>query len=121
MTWNADVDMEELRVKLEDTRIIRLALDSLEEHLPAELESDVLSTEFLILRERLTVMERRALRKIGNRDYLILAPVDDYELLGGEAARALRTLDDLGLVIRLDGQPTVGDQPGRRQIGEHTN
>ena len=40
MTWGTGVDMEELRVQLKDTRIIRLALDSLEEHLPTELASD---------------------------------------------------------------------------------
>jgi hypothetical protein len=34
MTWDTDIDLEEIRIKLEDTRIIRLALDSLEENLP---------------------------------------------------------------------------------------
>jgi hypothetical protein len=102
MTWGADVDMEELRIQLEDTRIIRLALDSLEEHLPTRLESDSLTAEFVALRERLAEMERTALRKIGNREYMILAPVDEFECFGGKAAEALRALDDLGLVIRLD-------------------
>jgi hypothetical protein len=103
MTWSAGIDMEELRIELKDTRIIRLALDSLEEHLPAGLASDGLTAEFVGLRERLAKMEQNALRKIGNREYLILAPVDEFECFGGKAAEALRTLDDLGLVIRLDG------------------
>jgi hypothetical protein len=103
MTWSAGIDMEELRIELEDTRIIRLALDSLEEHLPAELASDGLTAEFVGLRERLAKMERKALRKIGSREYMILAPVDEFECFGGKAAEAFRALDDLGLVIRLDG------------------
>jgi hypothetical protein len=103
MTWSAGIDMEELRIELEDTRIIRLALDSLEEHLPAELASDGLTAEFVGLRERLAKMEQKALRKIGSREYMILAPVDEFECFGGKAAEAFRALDDLGLVIRLDG------------------
>jgi hypothetical protein len=101
--WSAGIDTEEVRSKLTDTRIIRLALDALEEHLPAELESDDLTLEFLTLREKLAEAERRELRKIGHRDYMVLAPIDVFESLGGKAAAAIRTLDELGLVIRLDG------------------
>jgi hypothetical protein len=43
--WGADIDIEEVRSKLKDTRVIRLALDSLEEHLPSELDSDDLTLE----------------------------------------------------------------------------
>ena len=100
--WSADIDIAEVRSKLEDTRVIRLALDSLEEHLPAELESDDLTLEFVTLREKLAEAERRELRKIGHREYMILAPIDTFESLGGKAAAAIRTLDELGLVIRLD-------------------
>ena len=101
--WGAGIDLEEVRSKLKDTRVIRLALDSLEEHLPAELESDDLTLEFLTLREKLAQAERRELRKIGHREYMILAPIDTFESFGGKAAAAIRVLDELGLVIRLDG------------------
>ena len=101
--WGADIDIAEVRSKLEDTRVIRLALDSLEEHLPPELDSDGLTLEFVTLREKLAEAERRELRKIGHREYMILAPIDTFESLGGKAAAAIRTLDELGLVIRLDG------------------
>jgi hypothetical protein len=101
--WGADIDIEEVRSKLNDTRVIRLALDSLEEHLPTELESDDLTLEFLTLREKLAEAERRELRKIGHREYMILAPIDTFESFGGKAAAAIRVLDELGLVIRLDG------------------
>jgi len=101
--WSAGTGTEEVRSKLTDTRVIRLALDALEEHLPAELESDDLTLEFLTLREKLAEAERRELRSIGHRDYMVLAPIDVFESLGGKAAAAIRTLDELGLVIRLDG------------------
>jgi hypothetical protein len=101
--WGADIGIEEVRSKLEDTRVIRLALDSLEEHLPAELNSDDLTLEFVTLREKLAEAERRELRKIGHREYMILAPIDTFESFGGKAAAAIRVLDELGLVIRLDG------------------
>jgi hypothetical protein len=100
--WGADIDIEEVRSKLTDTRVIRLALDSLEENLPPELESDDLTLEFLTLREKLAEAERRELRKIGHREYMILAPIDIFESFGGKAAAAIRALDELGLVIRLD-------------------
>src|ERR1700730_668334 len=106
--WGAGIGIEEVRSKLKDTRVIRLALDSLEEHLPAELNSDDLTLEFVTLREKLAEAERRELRKIGHREYMILAPIDTFESLGGKAAAAIRVLDELGLVIRLDGQ-----SPGR--------
>jgi hypothetical protein len=101
--WSAGTGTQEVRSKLTDTRVIRLALDALEENLPAELESDDLTFGFLTLREKLAEAERRELRKLGHRDYMILAPIDTFESLGGKAAAAIRTLDELGLVIRLDG------------------
>ena len=101
--WGAGIGIEEVRSKLKDTRVIRLALDSLEEHLPTELNSDDLTLEFVTLREKLAEAERRELRKIGPREYMILAPIDTFESLGGKAAAAIRVLDELGLVIRLDG------------------
>ena len=57
--WGADIDAEEVRSKLKNTRVIRLALDSLEENLPAELDSDDLTLEFVTLREMLAEAERR--------------------------------------------------------------
>jgi hypothetical protein len=101
MTWDAGIDVEEVRSKLEDTRTIRLALDSLEENLPPGLISDSLTLEFIALRKRLAEAEREELRTIGHRDYMILAPVSYPGRSGDTAAAAIRTLDKLGLVIRL--------------------
>jgi hypothetical protein len=102
MTWAAEIDMEEVRGKLEGTRVIRLALDSLEEGLPPGLMSGHLALELIVLRKKLAEMEREELRKIGHRDYMILAPVSCLDSSGDRAAAAaIRTLDELGLVIRL--------------------
>jgi hypothetical protein len=103
MTWDLDIDLEEVRIKLEDTRIIRLALDSLEENLPPVLSSDGLVQGLVMLRENLAETERNELRKIGHREYMILAPMDHLQACGGNVAAAVRTLDELGFVIRLDG------------------
>ena len=101
MAWAAGIDMEEVRGKLEGSRTIRFALDSLEENLPSELASDGLTSEFTALRKKMAEMEREELRTIGHRDYMILAPVSYPGRSGDTAAAAIRTLDKLGLVIRL--------------------
>ena len=77
--------------------------DSLEENLPAHLISGHLKSEFIALREKLAEMDRKELRKIGHRDYMILAPRSHVRHLGGEAAAAVRTLAELGLIIPLAG------------------
>jgi hypothetical protein len=102
MAWDAEIDMEEVRSKLEGSRTIRFALDSLEEHLPPELASETLTSEFTALRKKIAEMERRELRKVGHREYMILAPARYSEHFGDKAATAVRTLDELGLIIRLD-------------------
>jgi hypothetical protein len=102
MAWAAGIDMEEVRSKLEGSRTIRFALDSLEENLPSELASDGLTSEFTALRKKIAEMEREELRKIGHREYMILAPAGYSEHFGDKAAAAIRTLDELGLVIRMD-------------------
>ena len=102
MAWAAGIDMEEVRSKLEGSRTLRFALDSLEENLPPGLISDSLTLEFIALRKRLAEAEREELRTIGHRDYMILAPAGCSGHFGDKAAAAIRTLDELGLVIRLD-------------------
>ena len=92
MTWDTDIDLEEVRNKLEDTRIIRLALDSLEENLSPAMWSDGLIQGLITLRKNLEEAERNELRKIGHREYMILAPRDHLEAAGGNIAAAVRTL-----------------------------
>jgi hypothetical protein len=64
--------------------------------------SDNLVKGLITLRENLAEMERNELWKIGHREYMILAPMDHFKAAGGKVAVAIRTLDELGLLIRLD-------------------
>jgi hypothetical protein len=57
-----------VRGKLEGSRAIRYALDSLEGNLPAHLISSHLASEFIALREKLAEMDREELRMVGYRD-----------------------------------------------------
>ena len=98
-----ELDIEEVRAGLEETRQVRLALDLLEENLPAVYGSDGLSQELWALREKLAAVELTRLRSIGQREYLVIQPLAPAaaEPLVSRAAEALRVLDDLGLVVRL--------------------
>ena len=98
-----ELDIEEVRADLEETRRLRLALDVLEEDLPPGYGSDGLSQELWALREKLAAMELTRLRGIGQREYLIIQPLapEAPEPLISRAADAVRVLDDLGLVVRL--------------------
>src|SRR6266700_7137646 len=51
MTWNAEIDLEEVRSKVGGSRAIRFALDALEGNLPVHLISGHLESEFITLRE----------------------------------------------------------------------
>ena len=95
MTWvRNDIDLEVVRGKLEGTRVIRLALDALEEKLPADLVSGHLVLELVVLRKLLAALDRERIGTIEHRDYMILAPVSDLERFGDKAAEAVKTLDD---------------------------
>ncbi len=98
-----ELDIEEVRARLEETRYLRLALDVLEEGLPANYASDGLMSELWALREKLAVVELTQLRKIGQREYLIIQPLAPAtaEPLVSKAAEAVKVLDGLGLVVRL--------------------
>ena len=96
-------DIEEIRGPLEHTRHLRMALDLLEERLPAAYACDGLESELWALREKIDAAELTQLRTLGHREYLIiqpLAPAAPGSLIT-QAAQAVKTLDDLGLVIRL--------------------
>lgn len=82
---------------------MRLALDTLEETLPSCYFSDGLIAELWALREKFALAELAQLRKLGHREYLIVQPLAPAAPapLATKAAQAVKTLDDLGLVIRL--------------------
>jgi hypothetical protein len=94
---------DEVRNGLEQTRHLRLALDLLEETLPGSYCSDGLMAELWALREKVAAAELTQLRKHGQREYLVVQPLAPAtaEPLITRAAEAVKTLDDLGLVVRL--------------------
>jgi hypothetical protein len=98
-----ELEIEEVRASLEETRQLRLALDLLEKNLPPAYGCDGLSQELWALREKLAAAELTQLRGIGQREYLVIQPLapEAAEPLISRAADAVRVLDDLGLVVRL--------------------
>jgi hypothetical protein len=97
------LDIEEVRGPLEGTRYLRMALDLLEERLLPAYACDGLIAELWALREKIDAAELAKLRTTGHREYLViqpLAPAAPGPLIS-KAAQAVKTLDDLGLVIRL--------------------
>jgi hypothetical protein len=96
-------DIEEVRGPLERTRHLRMALDLLQERLPPAYACDGLESELWALREKIDAAELTQLRTLGHREYLIIQPLTPAfpEPLITQAAQAVKTLDDLGLLIRL--------------------
>jgi hypothetical protein len=96
-------DIDEVRDGLESTRHIRMALDMLEETFPMRYASDGLMSELWALREKIAAAELIQLRSFGQREYLVIQPLSPAttEPLITMAAEAVKTLDDLGLVVRL--------------------
>ena len=96
-------DINEVRDGLERTRHLRMALDLLEETLPACYSCDGLMAELWALREKVAAAELAQLRTLGQREYLVILPLAPAaaEPLMTKAAAAVQILDDLGLVIRL--------------------
>jgi hypothetical protein len=97
------LDIEEVRGPLEDTRHMRMALDLLEERLSNAYTCDGLESELWALREKIDAAELARLRAIGHHEYLVIQPLAPAaaEPLITKAAQAVKTLDDLGLIIRL--------------------
>jgi hypothetical protein len=98
-----ELDIDEVRDSLKQTRHLRLMLDVLEETLPGQYASDGLLAELWALREKFAAAELIQLRGIGQREYLVIQPLAPAAPgpLAARAAGAVKVLDDLGLVIRL--------------------
>jgi hypothetical protein len=93
-------DIEEVRGPLENTRYLRMALDLLQERLPLAYACDGLESELWALREKIDAAELTQLRNLGHREYLIIQPLTPAApgSLVTQAAQAVKTLDDLGLI-----------------------
>lgn len=100
------VETDTIRAALEPTRVLRHSLEVLWGNLPTDMETDALSAAFCELDEQLRKATLANMRRgILSRDYFILSPINPMNPPGPEdmekVAAALRTLDDLGLIITL--------------------
>jgi hypothetical protein len=98
------VDVDEIRSVLEPTRELRLALDILSGSLSPDMETDATGAALWDLHERLCKAELKVLRIWGlPRAYVIISPINPMNPPSREdmekIARAIQTLDDLGLIV----------------------
>jgi hypothetical protein len=95
--------MDAVNDALKDTLQLRLALSVLTFGLIPPLETDQISAALADLWRRLREAEHEALRLWGIGEYYIVAPVDMLDPpapdVQARITDALRTLDDLGLLI----------------------
>lgn len=96
------LDIEEVRGSLEDTRHLRMALDVLEERLLPAYSCDGLESELWGLREKIDAAELAQLAPSAPRipGHPAARPGRPWAA-DHQAAQAVKTLDGLGLVIRL--------------------
>jgi hypothetical protein len=100
-----EVETDSILAALEPTHALRQALDVLWGNLPPSVETDTIRAAFLAIDEHLRTTELADLRRYGlSRDYFI-SPINPMNPPSPEhmekVAAALRTLDDLGLIITL--------------------
>lgn len=98
------VDLDEIRSVLEPTRKLRLGLEVLTQHLPQDMEGGAITDALWQIHERLCSDELRWLRTFGlPLAYILISPINPLNPPAAEdmekIARAIRTLDDLGLII----------------------
>lgn len=95
--------LDDIQTALQVPATLRLALNTLQGVMPAELESGGAGEMLNALRDRLEEMELQQIRRVGPQEYLLIKPLTPDT--GGEfaekAAVHVRALDDLGLVVRL--------------------
>ena len=101
-----EVETDSILAALAPTHALRRALDVLWGSLPPSVETDAIRAAFLAIDEHLRTTELADLRRYGlSRDYFIISPINPMNPPKpehmGKVAAALRTLDDLGLIITL--------------------
>jgi hypothetical protein len=100
-----EVEIDSLSAALEPTRVLRHSLEVLWGHLPPDMETDTIRTAFYDLDEQLRKATLANIRRgVLARDYFIISPINPMNPPGPEdmeKVAALRTLDDLGLIITL--------------------
>jgi len=95
--------LDDIQTALQVPATLRLALNTLQEHMPPDLESGGIHEMLNTLRDKLEEMELREIRQVGPQEYLLIKPLapDAGGKFAEQAAEHVRALDDLGLVVRL--------------------
>jgi hypothetical protein len=100
------VETDSILAALAPTRALRQALDVLWGGLPINVETPAIYEAFHAIDEHIRTTELEDLRRgVLARDYFIISPINPMNPPSpenmGKVAAALRTLDDLGLIITL--------------------
>lgn len=105
--YGTEVVLDNFDTLVDGTRMLRLALDVLEDNVPAEADNEQLRQALWKLRGWLSARELRKLRTWGlARQFVIICPINPRTPPGPDdmkrIATAIRTLDDLGLIVKPD-------------------
>jgi hypothetical protein len=100
------VETDSILAALAPTRALRQALDVLWGGLPIKVETPAICEAFHAIDDHIRTTELQDLRRgVLARDYFIISPINPMNPPSPEdmekVAAALRTLDDLGLIIIL--------------------
>jgi hypothetical protein len=95
--------LDDIQAALHVPAMLRLALNTLQDEMPPELETGDVREMLNGLREKLQELELREIRLAGPQEYLLIKPLapDAGGEFAAKAAEHVRALDDLGLVVRL--------------------
>jgi hypothetical protein len=96
--------LDDLQTALELPATLRLALNTLQSHMPSEWETGSVREMLNALRGKLLELELQEIRRLGPQEYMLIKPLapDVGGALAEKAAEHVRALDDLGLMVRLD-------------------
>lgn len=94
--------LDDIQGALHVPAMLRLALNTLQDEMPPELETGGIREMLNGLREKLQELELREIRLAGPQEYLLIKPLapDAGGEFAAKAAEHVRALDDLGLVVR---------------------
>jgi hypothetical protein len=95
--------LDDIQGALGEPSKLRLALNTLQNEMPPNWETDSVREVLYGLREKLDELELREIRRLGHYEYLLIKPLapDAGGAFAEKAAEHVRALDDLGLVVRL--------------------
>jgi hypothetical protein len=95
--------LDDLQTALQVPSMLRLALDTLQNEMPANWETGSVNEVLGTLRRKIGELELQEIRRSGPHEFLLIKPLapDAGGAFAEKAAEHIRALDDLGLVVRL--------------------